>query len=117
MNDSQQALTIETALQLLSHPQRRQIVKQVAQTGGVTTVDQLSTHSTQTDRPSSNRAEDPDTQPIDIHHVHLPKLHDAGVILYDSDRRTVRTGRHLDAVVDLLTLIEEYFETSSTLTA
>ena len=117
MNDSQQELTSETALQLLSHPQRRQIVKQVAQTGHVTTVDQLSTHSTQTDRQSSDRAETPDTQPIDLHHVHLPKLHDAGVIVYDSDRQTIRAGRHLDAVVDLLTLIEEYCEASSTLTA
>lgn len=117
MNDSQQELTIETSLQLLSHPQRRQIIHQVAQTDHVTTVDQINERLTQTDRPSSNRDNHPETQTIDLHHVHLPKLHEAGVIVYDSDQQTIRAGRHLDAVLGLLTLIEEYCEASSTLTA
>lgn len=115
MNDSQHEITIETALQLLSHPQRRQVVKQVARTGHVTTVERLSTDSTPIDHQSPDVDETPETDPIDLHHVHLPKLHEAGVVVYDSDERTIGTGRHLDTVVGLLTLIEDYFETSSTL--
>lgn len=117
MNDVQQELTSETVLQLLSHPQRRQIVTQVARTEHATTVDQLSSDSTQTDRPSPNGDETADTLSIDLHHVHLPKLQEAGVVVYDSDEQTIRAGRQLDDVVELLTLIEEYVETSSTLTA
>lgn len=42
-----------------------------------------------------------------LHHVHLPKLDEAGVLEYDPDRRTARAGSGLPAVLELLRALED----------
>lgn len=39
---------------------------------------------------------------LSLYHVHVPKLADAGVVSFDTDRNTVTAGPHFDAVQSLV---------------
>jgi hypothetical protein len=114
MSNSEQRLATETALELLTNQQRRQILRRVADASDGTTVDQLTQHLEGADslRPDGNGSAG--HRGIELQHVHLPKLREASVIEYDTDRGSVRRGREFQAVLDLLEAIDAHREDTST---
>ena len=92
---------LETALDALSHPYRRQLLIALLE---------------------ANPQDDDDTDPMDLldgkdesevletslHHVHLPKLEDLGFIEWNKDAGEISKGPKWDAVAPLLRLIENH---------
>ena len=116
MSDLPQPISTERALKLLTKPQRRQILRQVAETPDGTPVDQL---KTQVEPAASTRLHgggSGELEGIELHHLHLPKLQDAGVIEYDASQGTVYQGQQFQEVLSLLEVIEDHRENTSTST-
>lgn len=97
---------LDACLELVADRRRRSLIDQLRNNGkGQTTVDDLvdqidrGEHATSTDRQP-----DRDELVIQLHHVHLPKLSEFGVVDYDLERSTVRylPNEQLEAVVDSL---------------
>lgn len=97
---------LDACLDLVADRHRRSLIDQLRNDGeGRTTVDDLvdqldrGEHATSTDQPP-----DRDELVIQLHHVHLPKLSDFGVVDYDLECRTVRylPNEQIEAVVDSL---------------
>ena len=42
------------------------------------------------------------------HHLHLPKLDDAGVLAYDPDEQLVRRGSQFESAISLLSAITDH---------
>ncbi|MCO8256722.1 ArsR family transcriptional regulator [Haladaptatus sp. AB618] len=45
---------------------------------------------------------------IQLHHIHLPKLADAGYIDWDPDTGAIRRGPNIDEIAPLLTLMRDH---------
>lgn len=116
MSDLQQSISTERALELLTKPQRRQILHQVADTPDRTTVDQLKTWLEPADSTRSDEGDSGERRGIELHHLHLPKLQDAGVIEYDASQGIVHQGQQFQEVLSLLEVIEGHREDTSTST-
>ncbi|TKX79084.1 hypothetical protein EXE53_17715 [Halorubrum sp. SD626R] len=110
MSNSEQRMSTETALELLTNQQRRQILRRVADTPDGTTVDQLTQHLRGADSFHPNGNGSVEHRRIELHHVHLPKLQEASVIEYDTGQGTVRRGREFQEVLDLLKAIDDHRE-------
>jgi hypothetical protein len=108
MTGSQQRISTETALQLLTNQQRRQILRQLAETSGWTTVDQLKKDLGVTDSVTPEGNGSIEHRGIELHHVHLPKLADANVITYDGSQGTVHRGQAFQDVFSLLEMIDQH---------
>jgi hypothetical protein len=116
MKDSHHPISIGRALELLTKQERRQILRQVADTPDGTTVDELSkgvegvevVDSMRPDGRGSNHRD------AELHHVHLPKLQEADGIEYDASEGTVHRGRRFEDVVSLLEVIDDHRDDSST---
>lgn len=52
--------------------------------------------------------DDDETLATELHHVHLPKLVNAGYIEWDEDTGTVRRGPNFDEIEPLLRLLDEH---------
>ncbi|MDG5762097.1 transcriptional regulator, partial [Natronococcus sp. A-GB1] len=52
--------------------------------------------------------ENPDSFETELHHVHLPKLTDAGFINWDPQTETITRGPYFDEIEPLLTLIDTH---------
>ena len=106
MNTNSQTISTEEALNLISNQHRRKVLHRlIHHKDGSATVDELigDLHGegkrSQCDIPVSA------TQiRIELEHVHLPKLMDAGVIDYD-DRDNMIRYRPMDTVETLLTFV------------
>lgn len=114
MSNSEQQISTETALKLLTNQQRRQILRRVADTPDGTTVDQLTQHLRGSDSLQPDGNGSVEHRGIELHHVHLPKLQEANVIEYDTDQGTVHRGREFQDVLSLLELIDDHREDIST---
>lgn len=97
--------SLDCCLRLLANQHRREILQQLlAEGGGEMAVDCL------VDRICRNRASlDGSTLireqlAVELHHIHLPKLAEHGVIDYEPDAGTVRYLHHdsVEAVLELL---------------
>jgi DNA-binding transcriptional ArsR family regulator len=101
MTQPTEAISTDTALQILANGQRRRVLRTLVESGGTTTVDELA-RAPETDA-SSTAAGDAtdDGHRIRLHHAHLPKLADADLVEYDPGDDTVRY-RSSDIVEDLL---------------
>ena len=115
MSDFQQPISTDRALELLVRPQRRQILRGVADTADGTTVDQLEEQLAVVDPSGPDGADSVAHRGLELHHVHLPKLHEADVIEYDANQGTVHRGRQFQDVFALLEVIDEHREDSSTI--
>lgn len=89
MEHTPEQLPTETALQLLADQQRQRVVRLIAEADDGTTVAQL---EQALDGSASRAAERSNGRFIQLRHVHLPKLQQASVIVYDADRGTVARG-------------------------
>ncbi|MDQ2054065.1 hypothetical protein [Halobellus sp. H-GB7] len=117
MSNSEQRIATETALELLTNQQRRQILRRVADTPDGTTVDQLTQHLRGADSLQPDGNGSVEHRSIELHHVHLPKLQDANVIEYDTSQGTVHRGREFQNVLALLEAIDEQQEETSSFTS
>ena len=113
MSNSEQRMTTETALDLLTNQQRQQILRRVADTPDGTTVDQLTQHLRGADSLQPGGNSSVEHRGIELHHVHLPKLQDANVIEYDTSQGTVHQGREFQQVLALLKAIDNHRENIS----
>ena len=113
MSNSEQRIATETALELLTNQQRRQILHRVADTPDGTTVDQLKQLLRGSDSLQTDGNGSVEHRGIELHHVHLPKLQDANVIEYDTSQGTVHRGREFQNVLRLLEVIDDHQEETS----
>lgn len=113
MSDLQKPISTETALRLLTKQPRRQILRRIAETSDGTTVDSLSTHLAAAASTRSDGGESAGSSAVELHHVHLPMLAEAGVISYDATQGVVRRGRAFQPVYSLLEAIDTHREKSS----
>lgn len=116
MTESQHQLTTETALRLLAEQQRRQILRRIASGSGETTVAQLKQQieTTESRTTSTEGSDATDTRFLQLHHVHLPKLQQAGVITYDEEAGIVERGESFAEVLALLDVIDSHRTDAST---
>lgn len=49
-----------------------------------------------------------------VHHVHLPKLTDYGLVVWNQDSNSIRKGPHFEAAEELLESLAEHDEEIST---
>ncbi|SFS46911.1 DUF7344 domain-containing protein [Halostagnicola kamekurae] len=118
MNVNTQTISTETVLHLVADPRRRTILHQLRENGGVIEIEALadvvaertarSSPIEETDPPTA-RTDDQRLTRAELHHTHLPKLADAGVIEYDSRTGTVRYRSH-DRVEALLGFVSRRLE-------
>jgi len=73
---------------VLSDGQRRRALNYLSESEGVVTLGELAERVTRAE-------EDPERAAIALHHGHLPKLTDAGLVEYDPVSRTVEGGSDL----------------------
>lgn len=97
MASTSETLTTDAAFEVLAHRHRRVVLSHLADSNGTATFDQLA--SAITADPGAD--ESPDVVRLQLHHVHLPKLQQAGLIDYDGPDGLVRYGGN-ELVEDLL---------------
>lgn len=114
MSNVQQPISTETALRLLTNQQRRQILHRLAETPAGTTVDELKKHLEEANPTNSGGERVLDSQFVELHHVHLPMLHEANVITYDVTHGSVQRGRAFNDVLSLLEAIDNHRKDTST---
>ncbi|WP_336022995.1 DUF7344 domain-containing protein [Halobellus salinisoli] len=114
MSDLQQQISTETALELLTNQQRRQILRRIADTPDGATIDQLVKQlgAANSIHPDGNGSFE--HRGIELHHVHLPMLQDANVVDYDASQGTVHRGREFQGVLSLLEVIDAHRKETST---
>lgn len=117
MNNSEQQISIETALELLIKQQRRQILRRMADTTDGIPVDRLTRHLREANSPRPDGNGSAQRRGIELHHVHLPKLRDANVIEHDTDQGIVRRGAAFREVLALLEAIDDHRECTPTTTS
>ena len=77
-------------LELLSSKRRRTLLEVLANSTATThSLESLATAITQTEQPSALGARPARRVCLSLHHVHLPKLDDAGLVTYDAARNVV----------------------------
>lgn len=97
-------VSLERALSLLADPVRRHALAVVRDRETVTLRElswAVTSRATGTVRLTDGRSA-LDRYRIRLHHVHLPKLAAAGLVTYDTDRRTVELAAEPSAVTHLL---------------
>ena len=74
-------------IDILSDRRRREILSVLAESRGQLELEELAGLLTPEEREDS--VEEDDEMRISLHHVHLPKLANAGIVEYDPERRTI----------------------------
>ena len=72
---------------LASHPIRREAIRWLAEHDGSIALDDLATSLTADD--SLSDATDPTRIRVELHHIHLPKLQEYGLLAYDHENLTI----------------------------
>ncbi|QKY21950.1 hypothetical protein B4589_016185 (plasmid) [Halolamina sp. CBA1230] len=92
---SHETITDNRLFELLAHPQRRRMLRRIAATDGTVTVDEL-VDSLAIDGEATHEA-----RAIAVHHRHLPKLEEYGVV-ESGPGGAVEPGAAFDDAVSLL---------------
>jgi hypothetical protein len=108
MRDLRQHISTENTLKLLAKQQRRQILHQIADTPEATSIEHLKTQLVEMDSTDTNRNRTVEQWEAELHHRHLPKLQEMGVIRYDANQGTVRQGPQFEEIFSLLEVIEQH---------
>ncbi|WP_224332660.1 DUF7344 domain-containing protein [Haloprofundus halobius] len=103
-------LSVDAMLDILANSPRRHLLEYLRdQPEGTATVEEATkVFLTQLARESGQQPNHDDAQ-VDLHHHHLPKLADAGVIEYDVRTQTIRYRPH-DRLEELHDLIQDFLE-------
>lgn len=103
IRDNPNTVAVADTLVLLSDPVRRLALTEVVEANGRANLDGITEAVSR--RGAAESADSTDTVPGDgdalgvaLHHVHLPKLDDAGWIRYDSEARVAATGPHAETI-------------------
>ncbi|EJN58736.1 hypothetical protein HSB1_32140 [Halogranum salarium B-1] len=88
---------------VLGDPRRRRVLRELADLP----TEQVD-FETLADRVAQTAPTDRERLASDLHHIHLPKLADLGVITYDAKHRTIT--HHTCRVADVLALASEALE-------
>lgn len=88
--------------ELLANDDRRDVLRYLSQTAGATSIEDIAATVARwrSDRTESRTEE----LRIALHHIHLPKLVDEGVVRYDPETRTVERLGPADALSPYLQL-------------
>jgi DNA-binding transcriptional ArsR family regulator len=102
MNTDSRADSTDDTLRLLADERRRTALRFLIEGDGPTTVDEVA------ERVAADAGDDRPVERVrvDLHHTHLPKMDEAGVVDYDARRGTVRY-RQRAAVEELLDAVSE----------
>jgi hypothetical protein len=91
--------------EVLGNPHRRSVLQELAALAG----EEVS-FETLADRVAQRESLDRDRVASDLHHIHLPKLADLGVITYNAN--TQHITHHTCRVADVLALASEALESN-----
>ena len=80
---------LDTVFDALADERRRQTVSRLVDSGGAMSVDRLLATVVTEGRETETLADGSGRHAIRFHHVHLPKLEDAGLVEYDYETETV----------------------------
>jgi hypothetical protein len=94
---------IQRVRDVLGDPRRRSALQELS-----TLADDEVNFETLVDRLAAREAVDRDRLAGNLHHIHLPKLADLGVITYDAETREIT--HHTCRVADVLALASEALE-------
>ena len=72
---------------LSSHPLRREAIRWLAEHDGSIALDDLATSLATDD--SLSAVTDPIRTRVELHHIHLPKLQEYGLVTYDHENLTI----------------------------
>lgn len=72
---------------LASHPLRREAIRWLAELDGSIALDDLATSLAADD--SVSAVTDPTRTRVELHHIHLPKLQECGLLAYDHENLTI----------------------------
>ncbi len=92
----------ETAFELLSSALRRDVLAVLRDRRSPIGLDEIAEAVREEAASASETPSDPEKTRVALHHVHLPKLDDAGVVSYDPGTKTV-TPERLDAIAPYVT--------------
>lgn len=89
------ALSVDTILSLLANTQRRELLHHLREASSETcAVDDCIAHILRREEAMTGERPGHDHVAARLHHVHIPKLAEAGVIDYDARSQTIRYWGH-----------------------
>ena len=99
---SEASLSMNAMLEILAHHHRREILRVlVGSADDSATVDELTNRIARVEAERTGLQPGHDQIEMEFHHVHLPKLTDAGLVEYDARSTAVRYRSH-DRLEELL---------------
>lgn len=108
-DDSPSAFTESDVYALLAHERRRLVLRLLDDVSTPIATTELAELIVECER------EDPTAEArrvvaVSLHHAHLPRLDDAGVVAYDPDEGAVSPGSNFGTLVGVLTEFDDSFE-------
>ncbi|WP_049927472.1 DUF7344 domain-containing protein [Halopiger goleimassiliensis] len=100
MNEEMRSETVDRVYDLLSHRRRRRLLYLLLETDR-RSVENVAHRLAVVESEDSTDAEDEDARrrlAISLHHDHLPRLEEYGIIEYDVDRRTIAVADGFDEI-------------------
>lgn len=102
------ALSLNAILELLAHHDRRLILRFLSEAPDHTaTVDELVNHLIEEETEQTGKRPGRDQLKMQLHHTHLPKLTEAGVVEYDTRSQELRYWRH-ERLEDILEYLQSH---------
>jgi len=92
-------LSIDAAFEVLADRYRRGIIRRLRASGGTATIDQLV--DSVLEEVDTTASPGPQVVRVRLHHVHIPKLRDVGLVEWDADSGAVHYRPH-ELVEELL---------------
>jgi len=92
------AISIDRAFELLSREHRRRVLYYLMDNEGAASIDDIAEHAAGASDDAADAAA------VGLHHTHLPRLADAGVIDYDRDTERVSLAANADRLGPYLEL-------------
>lgn len=103
--DTSKSETIDTIFTCLANPRRRLLIERVSESSGSVTVEGLLQHllDREDGTPPATLSNDERTGlTVSLHHRHLPKMEEAGLIEVNHETNTIRESTHFDVATSLL---------------